>query len=252
MPQRGSRLIGRFFHHPAWRVPWLMVTGPLAAWLLHALALWLWHIPALFDAALNDSTVHAWQHASFLLTALLFGLAPAWHMSRLGQNYEQLKEGSRSDTEGHHRQRLRGLLVAAQVALALILLVGAGLFLKSLGKLRDVDTGFQPHGVASASVALPPVQYSAEDKQAAFFHSVLEKLSSTPGVRKAAVIEPLPFSGDDSSASFQIEGRIDRSGDPGPHGKPGRAHRAVAAHLAVRPIGIDIAPRVSERTISSR
>jgi predicted permease len=165
-----------------------------------------------------DTYVLVFAIALGLLTALLFGLAPAWHMSRLGQNYEQLKEGSRSDTEGHHRQRLRGLLVAAQVALALILLVGAGLFLKSLGKLRDVDTGFQPHGVASASVALPPVQYSAEDKQAAFFHSVLEKLSSTPGVRKAAVIEPLPFSGDDSSASFQIEGRIDRSGDPGPHG----------------------------------
>ena len=72
MPQRASRAIGRFFHHPAWRVPWLMVTGPLAAWLLHALALWLWHVPALFDAALNDSTVHAWQHVSFLLTALLF------------------------------------------------------------------------------------------------------------------------------------------------------------------------------------
>lgn len=151
-------------------------------------------------------------------TALLFGLAPAWHMSRLGQNYEQLKEGGRSDTEGHHRQKLRAALVAAQVALALVLLVGAGLFIKSLGKLRDVDTGFRPHNVMSASVALPSAQYSAEDKQAAFFRSVLENLSTTPGVEKAAVIEPLPFSGDDSSASFQIEGRIARPGDPGPHG----------------------------------
>ncbi len=59
-----------------------------------------------------------------LFTALLFGLAPAWHMSRLGQDYAQLKEGGRSDTEGHHRQKLRGALVAAQVALALVLLVG--------------------------------------------------------------------------------------------------------------------------------
>jgi predicted permease len=165
-----------------------------------------------------DSYVLLFAVVLGLFTALLFGLAPAWHMSRLGQNYEQLKEGSRSDTEGHHRQRLRGLLVACQVALALILLVGAGLFLKSLGKLREVDTGFRPHGVASASVALPRAQYAAEDKQATFFQSVLEKLSNTPGVQKAALIEPLPFSGDDSSASFQIEGRIARPGEPGPHG----------------------------------
>ena len=165
-----------------------------------------------------DTYVLVFAVALGLLTAMLFGLAPAWHMSRLGQNYAQLKEGSRSDTEGHHRQRLRGLLVAAQVALALVLLVGAGLFLKSLGKLRDVDTGFRPQRVASASVALPPAQYSAEDKQSAFFHSVLEKLSNTPGIEKAAVIEPLPFSGDNSSASFQIEGRITRPDEPGPHG----------------------------------
>jgi predicted permease len=165
-----------------------------------------------------DTDVLVFAVALGLLTAMLFGLAPAWHMSRLGQNYAQLKEGSRSDTEGHHRQRLRGLLVAAQVALALVLLVGAGLFLKSLGKLRDVDTGFRPQHVASASVALPPAQYSAEDKQAAFFHSALEKLSNTPGIEKAAVIEPLPFSGDNSSASFQIEGRLARPDEPGPHG----------------------------------
>jgi predicted permease len=153
-----------------------------------------------------------------LFTALLFGLAPAWHMSRLGQDYAQLKEGGRSDTEGHHRQKLRGALVAAQVALALVLLVGAGLFIKSLSKLRDVDTGFRPHGVISASVALPSAQYAAEDKQAAFFQSVLENLSTSPGVETAAMIEPLPFSGDDSSASFEIEGRVGRPGDPGPHG----------------------------------
>ena len=72
LPQGWRRTTGRFFHHPAWRVPWLIVTGPVVAWLLHALALWLWHIPALFDAALNDSAVHTLQHLTFLSTALLF------------------------------------------------------------------------------------------------------------------------------------------------------------------------------------
>jgi putative membrane protein len=72
LPPPWRRAIGHFFHRRGWRVPWLIVSGPLVAWLLHALALWLWHIPAFFDAALNDLTVHAWQHICFLLTALLF------------------------------------------------------------------------------------------------------------------------------------------------------------------------------------
>lgn len=81
LPPSWRRALGRFFHRPAWRTPWLVVTGPLAAWLLHALALWLWHIPAWFEAALASEAVHALQHASFLGAALLywwsvFGLGP--------------------------------------------------------------------------------------------------------------------------------------------------------------------------------
>ncbi|MEO8741231.1 MAG: cytochrome c oxidase assembly protein [Casimicrobiaceae bacterium] len=64
--------IGAFFHRPGWRVPWLLLTGPFWAWVLHALALWLWHIPALFEAALDNDAVHALQHISFLGTALIF------------------------------------------------------------------------------------------------------------------------------------------------------------------------------------
>jgi len=72
LPFAWRRAAGRFFHAAAWRVPWSIVTSALVAWLLHALALWLWHVPALFDAALADDTVHAFQHAAFLGTALLF------------------------------------------------------------------------------------------------------------------------------------------------------------------------------------
>ncbi len=72
LPRDWLRAVGGLFHHPAWRVPWLIVTSPFVAWLLHALALWLWHLPAFFDAALDDSAVHAVQHLSFLLMALLF------------------------------------------------------------------------------------------------------------------------------------------------------------------------------------
>ena len=71
-----------------------------------------------------------------LLSVLLFGLAPAWHIATLGSSYDQLKQGGRSDTEGRSRHKLRAALVMSQVALALVLLAGAGLFAKSLAKVR--------------------------------------------------------------------------------------------------------------------
>ena len=72
LPIGWRRRVGQFFHTPGWRTPWLFLTGPFVAWALHAAALWLWHVPALFDAALHSELVHAFQHASFLGTALIF------------------------------------------------------------------------------------------------------------------------------------------------------------------------------------
>lgn len=72
LPSAWRRGTGRFFHRPGWRSPWLFVTGPIAAWSIHAVALWLWHIPAWFQAALANEGVHALQHASFLLSALVY------------------------------------------------------------------------------------------------------------------------------------------------------------------------------------
>jgi putative membrane protein len=72
LPFEWRRAVGRFFHQPAWRVPWRFVTGTGSAWVLHALALWLWHIPRWFDAALRSEALHTLQHLSFFLTALLF------------------------------------------------------------------------------------------------------------------------------------------------------------------------------------
>jgi putative membrane protein len=72
LPRAARHAFGAGFRHPAWRTPWRLLTSPLAAWVLHAAALWLWHLPAWFEAALAGNTVHGWQHASFLASALLF------------------------------------------------------------------------------------------------------------------------------------------------------------------------------------
>ncbi len=72
LPPSWRGAAGAFFHAPAWRTPWLVLSGPVAAWVAHAVALWGWHVPALFDAALRSEALHAWQHITFLLTALLF------------------------------------------------------------------------------------------------------------------------------------------------------------------------------------
>jgi putative membrane protein len=85
LPRPAARGIGRFFHHPLWRLPWLALSAPLSAWLIHASALWLWHVPAWFDAALANAAVHGLQHASFLFSALLFWWAVLGARSRSAQ-----------------------------------------------------------------------------------------------------------------------------------------------------------------------
>lgn len=117
--------------------------------------------------------------------SLFFGIVPAWQVLPTGR-LEPLKEGGRSGTAGLARQRLRSTPVTAEVALTLILLVGAGLFL---------------------SVSLPITQYEGDAKQMTFYRAVLERLSAIGGVTSAAAGMPLPFSGNNGSASFHIEGR---------------------------------------------
>ena len=167
-----------------------------------------------------DGTVLAFTALAAIAAGILFGVAPAWQISRLNR-YELLKEGGRSNTGGKARHRLRAALVIGEVALALVLLVGAGLFLRSLAALEDVQPGFDPHGVITASLSLPHTRYGDPQKRVAFYRAVLGNLSAMPGVSSAAGGVPMPFSGSASSASFTIEGRPVPPGDPGPHGDIG-------------------------------
>ncbi len=164
-----------------------------------------------------DGHVLAFTACVGILSALVFGVMPAWHISRLGEQHAELKEGGRSGMEGQARQTLRSALVAGQIALALVLLVGAGLLLKTLANLKNVKAGFDPRGVMTASVALPDPEYG-EEKQIAFFRGAVDRLSQAPGVDSAAAASIVPFAGGDPTASFDIEGRVVPRGDPGFHG----------------------------------
>ena len=151
-----------------------------------------------------------------VLSGVFLGVVPIGEVFG-HRHYTMLKEEVRSVTSSRGRLRLREWLVVGQVAMALILLVGAGLLLKSLTRMARVDTGFDPSGVMTATVQLPDKQYDNQDKLAAFYRAVSEKLAALPGVSSAAVVEAPPFTGYDPSSSFSIEGRPLGPGDPGPH-----------------------------------
>ena len=140
-----------------------------------------------------------------VLTGLLFGLAPAFHSSK-SDLIESLKDGGRGTSEGARRNLVRNVLVVAELAIAVVLLVGAGLLIQSLWRLQRVNSGLHPENILTFTVGLPDVKYDSA-KQAQFFLDLKRSLESTPGVQAASAILPLPLSGDRFSISFEIEGR---------------------------------------------
>jgi putative ABC transport system permease protein len=151
------------------------------------------------------------------VAVFLFGLMPAWQMSRV-EPYQVLRGSERTTAGGRQRHRLRSFLVVGELAMGLVLLAGTGLLLQSLAQILTVNPGFQPNGVITAGLSLPSRQYSTKEKQFAFFRSVMGNLSHAPGVTAVGAGYPVPFTGGNSSASFQIEGQPTGPGDPGPHG----------------------------------
>jgi predicted permease len=150
-------------------------------------------------------------------SAIVFGAGPAWQIAFIDP-HQNLKQGRGTGEGSAGRHHFRSGLVVAELSLALVLLASAGVFMKSLAKLKDVDVGFRPGGLMTAALALPDRQYDTPDKQIAFLNSALDHLSNSAGIVSAAAAVPLPFSGFGGSASFNIEGRVAPPGDPGPHG----------------------------------
>jgi putative ABC transport system permease protein len=151
-----------------------------------------------------DPLVFLFTLATTLATGLLFGLAPALHGSKPDLN-ESLKEGSGAVVPGSRRQGLRSLLIVSEVALSLVLLIGAGLTIRSFARLRSVDTGFARENVITAQFSLPGSKYQNQQKWADFYKRSLERLEGIPGVQAVGMVSHLPLSGSDAAFSFEIE-----------------------------------------------
>ncbi len=153
-----------------------------------------------------DGGVLAFSLALSLGCGLLFGLLPALHSSRADLR-SSLSEGGRGQAGDRRGRRTRSFLVFAEVALAIVLLVGAGLLVRSLRELQNVKPGFRSGGVLTAQIQLPDAPYSSPERQNAFYSVLLPKLAAIPGVAQAAITSSLPFSGGRSMFAFEVEGR---------------------------------------------
>ncbi|HEX6624898.1 MAG TPA: ABC transporter permease, partial [Pyrinomonadaceae bacterium] len=159
------------------------------------------------DGVRLDASVFGFALLLSALTGLVFGLVPALKASR-PELEETLREGGgRGSTAGRNRQRLRGLLIVSETALALVLLVCAGLLVKSFVHLLRVDPGFDPENVLTLGVSLPYAKYEEAAPRDAFVSQSLERVRAVAGVETAAFVSPLPFSNANLVGDFQIVGR---------------------------------------------
>jgi len=140
-----------------------------------------------------------------MLSSLLFGLMPAWQAT--GSNHSvALKEGGKGASSARSSHRLRGALVVAEVALSLVLLIGAGLMMRSFGAMMREDIGFDPRNALSFQISLPEEKYSQE-KRRSFYAQLIDRLEALPGVEAAGAINSLPMSGGGAGTSVEIVGR---------------------------------------------
>ena len=168
-------------------------------------------IPQIENTQLNSEVI-IFTVAASLIAGLLFGLAPAFQISKFDLT-EALKEGGRGGTSGRLQGRMRNTLVAAEVALALLLLAGAGLLFQSVARLYQVDPGFNPSNVLTMNVWVPGFKYEEDLKRTKFFHSMIERVERLPGVIAAGTTTVLPLSSNFDGRSIEIDGQPRAPGD---------------------------------------
>ncbi|MBC7788993.1 MAG: ABC transporter permease [Anaerolineae bacterium] len=164
-----------------------------------------------------DGTVIVFTLLVSLVTSMLFGLVPALQASRTDLQ-ETLKEGGRSSAADGSGQTVRRVLVVAEVALALMLLIGAGLLIKSVGRLQGVEPGFDQRNLLTFGLSLPRAKYTSDTTQIAYYDQLLPRIAAVPGVQSVGATSVLPFSGNWSTGSFTVEGYQTAANQPGPWG----------------------------------
>jgi predicted permease len=177
----------------------------LAIWATDALVRRAGDIPRIEEAGIN-SDVFWFTVSVALLTGIVVGLAPALASSRVDLT-STMQEGGRASTPGKRTGLFRDTLVAVEVALSLMLLIGCGLLLKSFLKLRSVDAGYTADRVLTMGISLPSSRYSTNPQRVAFFETMLERTRSIPGVLAAGMVTIPPLAGHWSDESITIEGR---------------------------------------------
>jgi putative ABC transport system permease protein len=170
------------------------------------------YAPGWYQLGINP-TVLLFTLGLSLVSGIVFGLAPALQMSKPNLN-DSLKEGTRGTTGTSHL--LRSSLVVFEVALSLVLLVGAGLLIRSFLSLLKTDPGFNPDHVLTMNLVLPGAKYKDETARAAFYNDLIQRVKAQPGVQSAAVVNYLPLGGSNSSDSYLVEGE--------PQPAPGQEH----------------------------
>lgn len=188
-----------------------------------------------------DTGILAFSFGLSLLTGLVFGLAPALQSSRLDLN-EALKEGGRQTSSGASH-RLRSAMVVAEISLAVVLLVGAGLMMKSLLRLLQTDIGFKPENVLTMTVVLPPSKYNDPNQQINFNDQLRQRVQSLPGVTGAGTVNILPLN-PGNTTRFYVEG------DPVPQpGKETEANIRTVSDDYFKSLGV---PLLAGRTFDAR
>ena len=167
-------------------------------------------LPPLAPVAL-DGTVIAFTLVLSVVTTLLFGLAPALRTLHLNL-VDSLREGGQNATVGGRRQRLRGLLVATEVALAVVLVIGAGLMIRSLSALGDIDLGFNPDRVLTMRVAISAAKYDSPERVVNFYKELAERVRALPGVDSAGVVRVLPLATTIGDYGLDVDGFVEGPG----------------------------------------
>ena len=173
------------------------------------------------DQVRIDGLVLAFTLGTSVITGLVFGIVPALRASRPSLYAALAARGP--NTGDPARARVRQLLVVAEVALALTLLIGAGLLLRSFENLRAIDPGFRPDRVLTVDLNLPPTRYGAPNRSLRFFDSLIERVSALPAVRSVGAVEQLPLTGPQQSSDFRIIG----AAPPTPGSEPEAAYVSI-------------------------